>query len=87
MDAAHDIQNVFEEHGVLLRGEDVPVPLLFVMGDDSVRNHYIHVVKWKDKTWNDHIIFQDSLRDSSWIRSDGMTQGRTKGSINPYPME
>ena len=56
------LRHVLEEHGILFRGEDVPGQLLFVIGDDSVRTHHIHVVKWKDKAWNEYITFRDNLR-------------------------
>ena len=40
----------------------MPGQLLFVMGSDDIRTHHIHVVRWKDKAWNDYITFRDNLR-------------------------
>ncbi len=56
------LRPVLEEHGLIFRGEDVPEQLLFVIGSDDIRTHHIHVVRWKDKAWNDYITFRDKLR-------------------------
>ena len=56
------LRPVLEEHGLIFRGEDVPGQLLFVIGSDDIRTHHIHVVRWKDKAWNDYITFRDKLR-------------------------
>lgn len=54
---------VLNENGIIFRGEDVKKQLLFVIGDFSLdtRTHHIHIVKYKDKAWNNYINFRDYL--------------------------
>lgn len=54
---------VLNENGIIFRGEDVKNQLLFVIGDFSLdtRTHHIHIVKYKDKAWDNYINFRDYL--------------------------
>ena len=45
----------------MFRGEVVAGEVLFVMGNDTVRTHHIHVTKWNGTQWNHYIDFRDYL--------------------------
>lgn len=51
------------EKGIIYRGEDHPCQLLYVCGDpeNNIQTHYIHVVIWGQKAWNDYIDLRDYL--------------------------
>lgn len=55
--------DALEQHGIILRGEDVAEQLLFVMGDfeQDTRTHHIHIVSWNSTAWNHYIDFCDYL--------------------------
>ena len=60
----HDIfpfASVLEQHDILLRGEIIAGEILFVIGNEAMRTHHIHVVEWNGKQWNDYINFRDFL--------------------------
>lgn len=48
-------------NGMIFRGSDIPGQLLFVIGDNNIRTHHIHIVEWKSKAWNDYIAVRDYL--------------------------
>lgn len=52
---------VLERHHIMFRGEVVAGEVLFVMGNDTVRTHHIHVTKWNGTQWNHYIDFRDYL--------------------------
>ncbi len=66
----HDVQGVvehapqLEHHGFILRGQDVPNQLLFVVGDFArdTRTHHVHVVEYGGPAWRDYLDFRDYLR-------------------------
>ena len=37
--------------------------ILFVIGDDEIRTHHIHIVKWNGTEWNNYINFRDYLNE------------------------
>lgn len=60
----NDIQpyiEVLKQHHIIFRGEMVPGEVLFVIGNDDIRTHHIHVVRWNEKEWNNYINFRDYL--------------------------
>ncbi len=65
--AVHDVKDVLpyievlKQHHIMFRGEVVAGGLLFVMGDDEIRTHHIHIVKWNSTQWNNYINFRDYL--------------------------
>ena len=59
-----DISPYIEElkrHNIIFRGEVVAGEALFVMGDNDMRTHHIHVVKRNGTEWNNYINFRDYL--------------------------
>ncbi len=52
---------VLKQHHVIFRGEVIAGEVLFVMGDDEIRTHHIHIVKWNGTEWNNYINFRDFL--------------------------
>ena len=48
-------------NGMEFRGSDIPGQLLFIIGDNNIRTHHIHIVEWKSKAWNDYIAVRDYL--------------------------
>lgn len=52
---------VLKQHNIIFRGEIISGEILFVMGDDEIRTHHIHIVKWNGAEWNNYINFRDYL--------------------------
>lgn len=52
---------VLKQHNIIFRGEIVAGELLFIMGDNYMRTHHIHIVKWNGTQWNNYINFRDYL--------------------------
>ena len=52
---------VLKQNDIIFRGEVIEGEFLFVMGNDEIRTHHIHVVKWNGTKWNDYINFRDFL--------------------------
>lgn len=51
-----------ERLGICLRpGSSLPGELLFVIGDEQVRTHHIHVVLWCGPQWTNYLNFRDYL--------------------------
>ena len=65
--ALDDVQSVtshideLARYGIIYRGSDVPDQILFIIGDDSIRTHHIHIVKWHGKAWDNYIFFRDYM--------------------------
>lgn len=65
--AVHEVNDilpyveVLKQHNIIFRGEYVAGQVLFVMGDDDIRTHHIHIVKWNGTEWNNYINFRDYL--------------------------
>lgn len=51
------------EHGIIYRREDHPGQHLYICGDleNNIQTHYIHVVIWGQKAWNNYINMRDYL--------------------------
>lgn len=51
------------ENGIVYRGQDHPGQHLYVCGDMDydIQTHFIHVVIWGQKIWNDYINMRDYL--------------------------
>ena len=52
---------VLKQNDIIFRGEVIEGGFLFVMGNDEIRTHHIHVVKWNGTKWIDYINFRDFL--------------------------
>ena len=52
---------VLKQNDIIFRGEVIEGEFLFVMGNDEIRTHHIHVVKWNGTKWIDYINFRDFL--------------------------
>ncbi|MBE6878453.1 MAG: GrpB family protein [Ruminococcaceae bacterium] len=54
---------VLKENGIYYRREDHPEQHLYICGDmeNNIHTHYIHVVIWGEKAWNDYINMRDYL--------------------------
>ena len=52
-----------KEAGIIYRREDHPGQHLYVCGDleNNVHTHYVHVVIWREKQWNNYINMRDYL--------------------------
>ena len=52
-------------NGIVYRGQDHPKQHLYVCGDleKNIQTHFIHVVIWGQKAWNDYINMRDYLND------------------------
>lgn len=50
-----------DKQSIIFRGEIISGELLFVMGNNKIRTHHIHIVKWNGKEWNNYINFRDFL--------------------------
>lgn len=65
--AVHDLNDILpytealKQHDIIFRGEIIAGEILFVIGDDDVRTHHIHIVKWNGTEWNNYINFRDYL--------------------------
>lgn len=65
--AVRDLKDIFpyaevlKQHNIIFRGEIIAGEILFVMGDNNIRTHHIHTVKWNGKEWNNYINFRDYL--------------------------
>lgn len=65
--AVHDLSDVLpfvavlKKHNIIFRGEIIAGEILFVMGDDKIRTHHIHIVKWNEAEWKNYINFRDYL--------------------------
>lgn len=53
--------DTLKHNNIIFRGEVVAGEVLFVMGDNDIRTHHIHIVKWKGTEWNNYINFRDYL--------------------------
>lgn len=55
--------NVLKEVGIIYRREDHPGQHLYICGDleNNIHTHYIHVVIWVGKQWNNYINMRDCL--------------------------
>jgi len=47
--------------GIYYRKEEYGGQLLYVMGTDTSRTHFIHVVPWGGEAWLDYVAFRDYL--------------------------
>ena len=56
---AHD--EVLAARGIRYRKEEFGDQLLYVMGTDAARTHFIHVVPWNGEAWHNYIAFRDYL--------------------------
>lgn len=45
--------------GILFRKEEFGDQLLYVMGTDEARSHFIHVVLWQGEAWRNYNAFRD----------------------------
>lgn len=56
-------KDILERHQIILRFDERPEQLLFVMGDfeQDTRTHHIHVVLHGSKEWNNYLNFRDYL--------------------------
>ena len=54
-------KDVLMEYGLNYRGEDVANEILYVMGQDNIRTHHIHVCRPGSAEWADYIRFRDYL--------------------------
>ena len=52
---------VLKRHNIVFRGEMVAGEILFAVGNDEMRTHHIHIVKWNGAEWNNYINFRDYL--------------------------
>lgn len=65
--AVHELKDVLpyievlKQHNIIFRGEIVPGEILFIMGNDDMRTHHIHIVTWGGTEWNNYINFRDYL--------------------------
>lgn len=65
--AVHDLNDMLpyietlKQNHIIFRGEVVAGEILFVMGNDNIRTHHIHIVKWNGTEWNNYINFRDYL--------------------------
>ena len=55
--------DLLKQHNIIFRGEMIAGEILFVMGDDGIRTHHIHIVKWIGAEWNHYINFRDYLNE------------------------
>ena len=55
----HD--GVLAERGIVYRKEEYGGQLLYVMGTDANRTHFIHVVPWQGEAWRNYVAFRDYL--------------------------
>ncbi|MBQ3543597.1 MAG: GrpB family protein [Lachnospiraceae bacterium] len=55
--------DVLMAEGIIYRREDHPGQLLYICGDleKNIHTHYIHVVIWGEKEWNNYINMRDYL--------------------------
>ena len=55
--------DVLSDNGIIYRREDHPGQHLYICGDlkNNIHTHYIHVVLWGQKAWNDYINMRDYL--------------------------
>ena len=49
------------ERGILYRKEEHGGQLLYVVGPEDARTHFIHVVPWDGESWRNYIAFRDYL--------------------------
>ena len=49
------------ERGILYRKQEFGDELLYVVGDEARRTHFIHVVRWNGERWRNYIGFRDYL--------------------------
>lgn len=54
---------LLKQHNIIFRGGIISGEVLFVMGDDEIRTHHIHIVKWNGTEWNNYINFRDYLNE------------------------
>ena len=65
--ALDDVQSVIShigelaEYGIIYRGSDIPDQILFIIGEENIRTHHIHIVKWHGKAWDNYIMFRDYM--------------------------
>lgn len=50
---------ILQKHDIIYRGEILAGEVFFVIGNEEIRTHHIHVVKWNGKEWNNYINFQN----------------------------
>lgn len=53
------------QNGIIYCGEDHPNQHLYMCGDldNNIHTHYIHVVIWGEKYWNDYLNMRDFLNE------------------------
>ncbi|WP_071442258.1 GrpB family protein [Traorella massiliensis] len=52
---------ILQKHDIIYRGEILAGEVFFVIGNEEIRTHHIHVVKWNGKEWNNYINFRNYL--------------------------
>lgn len=57
--------NTLSKNAIIYRGEDHPNQHLYICGnlDNNIHTHYIHVVIWREKYWNDYLNMRDYLNE------------------------
>lgn len=57
--------NTLSKNAIIYRGEDHPNQHLYIYGDldNNIHTHYIHVVIWGEKYWNDYLNMRDYLNE------------------------
>ena len=55
--------DILSANGIVYRRQDHPGQHLYICGDlkNNIHTHYIHVVIWGEKAWNDYINMRDYL--------------------------
>lgn len=67
--AIHDLNDILpyvellKQHNIIFWGEVIEGEVLFVIGNEEMRTHHIHVVKWNGTEWNNYINFRDFLNE------------------------
>ena len=52
---------VLKQNDIIFRGAIISGEILFVIGNDEMRTHHIHVVKWRGPEGENYINFRDYL--------------------------
>lgn len=61
-----------EKNGIIYRREERPGEHLYICGDlnNNIHTHYIHVVIWNEKSWNDYLNMRDYLNSNEAVAKE-----------------
>lgn len=55
------LNSALAENGFIARGQDLPEQYLYICGENDIRTHHIHIVKYGSEAWQNYLNLRDYL--------------------------